>query len=67
MTDLIRQRLFRLGHEARDLVQAGATRDDVLIHIAVALNGWTRTDDDHLELLAALDQTRQQIHDNTPI
>lgn len=67
MNDLIRQRLFRLGHEARDLVQAGATRDDVLIHVAVALNGWTRTDDDHLELLTALDQTRQRIGDNTPI
>ncbi|MGW2584525.1 hypothetical protein ACWCYZ_24900 [Streptomyces virginiae] len=67
MTDLLRQRLFRLGHEARDLLQAGATRHDVLMHVAIALNGWTRTDDDHLELLAALDQTRRLIRDNTPI
>ncbi|MFD6972190.1 hypothetical protein [Streptomyces sp. NPDC059949] len=67
MTDLLRHRLFRLGHEARDTLQAGATRHEVLIHVAIALNGWTRTDDDHLELLAALDQIRQQIHDNTPI
>lgn len=67
MTDLLRQRLFRLGHEARDICQAGATRDEVLMHVAIPLNGWTRTDDDHLELLAALDETRRLIGDNTPI
>lgn len=67
MTDLLRQRLFQLGHEARGICQAGATRDDVLMAVAIALNGWTRTDDEHLELLAALDQTRQRIGNNTPI
>ncbi|MFF4448927.1 hypothetical protein [Streptomyces sp. NPDC001502] len=65
MSDLA-QRLEQLTQDAHALWQAGATQHDVLVHVAAGLGGWTRTDEDHLELLAALDLTRQQIHDNTP-
>ncbi|MEV7833007.1 hypothetical protein AB0P12_20690 [Streptomyces subrutilus] len=58
--------LCQLGQDAHALWRAGATQHEVLAHVAIGLNGWTRTDDDHIALLAALDLIRQQIHDNTP-
>ncbi|MFJ4867778.1 hypothetical protein [Streptomyces sp. NPDC088757] len=59
--------LYQLNQDARAIWQAGATQYDVLLHIASGLGGWTRTDENHLELLDALDRIRKQIHDNTPI
>lgn len=60
-------RLNQLGHDARDLWLAGATQHDVVLHIAIAIGGWTRTDENHLELLAALAKVRERIEATTPV
>lgn len=62
----LEQRLHQLGQHAHDLWQAGATQHDVLLHVAVGLGGWTRTDENHLELLEALRQIRERLEATTP-
>lgn len=64
-TDL-EQRLHRLGEDARALWLAGATQHDVLVHVVVSLGGWTRTDEDHVELLEALAKVRERLESTTP-
>jgi hypothetical protein len=60
-------RLNQLGHDARDLWLAGATQHDVVLHIAISIGGWTRTDENHLGLLAALAKVRERIETTTPV
>lgn len=58
--------LRQLGHDARALWLAGVSQHDVLMHVVVSLGGWTRTDEDHLELLEALAQIRERLEATTP-
>jgi hypothetical protein len=62
----LEQRLHQLGEHARTLWLAGASQHDVLVHVAVSLGGWTRDDENHLELLAALAQIRERLEATTP-
>jgi hypothetical protein len=62
----LEQQLHQLGQHARNLWQAGATQHDVLVHVAVSLGGWTRTDPAHAELLDALTQIRERLAATTP-
>ncbi|MCX4973148.1 hypothetical protein [Streptomyces sp. NBC_00620] len=59
-------RLDLLGQDARALWLAGASQHDVLLHVVVGLGGWTRTDENHLELLDALTKVRERIEATTP-
>ncbi len=62
----LEQRLHQLGDQARQLWQAGATQHDVLLHVTASLGGWTRDDEDHLELLEALTRIKERLEATTP-
>ncbi|QQM41992.1 hypothetical protein [Streptomyces liliifuscus] len=62
----LERQLHQLGQDARDVWQAGATQHDVLVHVVVSLGGWTRDDENHLELLDALARIRERLEATTP-